>query len=239
MRTSKGTLRDEPQPHAALMESLLACGKRGRWKIALQLLDDIAAEGPVPTAAWLSAVMACRKQKRVEEQLSLLDRMGGQITTAACNEVLHTLRIRREYTRALQVWRERLLPPHGSAEEGEVVDEVEGEAGRHKVNANGLSYYHMLHICGEDGRSDDALLWLEEMQQAGESVLNIHYHAVLKGLASEREWVKLTQLARKIPQSILQARFRVEVPGALSSPFPLSQSHPFFLLHQHHLHSLP
>ena len=72
-----GTEPDPPplNPGSQTLEALRACSKRGRWKVALELLARLEAEAsgePIPAVAWHSALAACRKRERKEEALAVL-----------------------------------------------------------------------------------------------------------------------------------------------------------------------
>ena len=126
-----GTDPDPPplNPGSQTLEALRACSKRGRWKVALELLARLEAEAsgdPIPAVAWHSALAACRKRERKEEALALLERMGAAADTLAHNEVLHTLRRTLDYDAAVLVWASLREP-------------------------DATSYYHVLAICGATG----------------------------------------------------------------------------------------
>ena len=107
-----------PNPGSQTLEALRACSKRGRWKIALELLARLEAEAsgePLPAVAWHSALAACRKRERKEEALELLERMGAAADTLAHNEVLHTLRRTFDYDAAVLVWASLRAPDSSSA----------------------------------------------------------------------------------------------------------------------------
>ena len=134
-----------PNPGSQTLEALRACSKRGRWKIALELLARLEAEAsgePLPAVAWHSALAACRKRERKEEALELLERMGAAADTLAHNEVLHTLRRTFDYDAAVLVWASLRAPDTSS-------------------------YYHLLVICGETGRWAEAAALLEGMESVG------------------------------------------------------------------------
>ena len=137
----------DPPPNAGsqTLEALRACSKRGRFKIALELLARLEAEAlgePLPAIAWHSALAACRKRERKEEALELLERMGAAADTHAHNEVLHTLRRTFDYDAAMRVWASLRAP-------------------------DSSSYYHLLVICGETGRWAEAAALLEGMGSVG------------------------------------------------------------------------
>ena len=95
----------------ALLTSLRACGKRGRWRTALELVEELeqrcgdAAGVTVPPGAWRDALLACRKHKRTEEVAGLVVRMGERADTSACNELLQCARLSGDYRLALSLWR--------------------------------------------------------------------------------------------------------------------------------------
>ncbi|KAL1519636.1 hypothetical protein AB1Y20_023147 [Prymnesium parvum] len=173
-------------PLAASLAALAICGKRGRWRAALQLLDEVERLGPAPPSAWLSALLACRKHKRIEEQLSLLERMGPRVTAAACNEVLHACRARGDYESAARVWREWL----------------DGDAA--VVAADELSFYHMLHLCAQKSEWERACAWLRRMEAHGVAPGRAHYQAALRAATVDRRWDEATSFVAQIPRAILQ-----------------------------------
>ena len=163
------------EPESKAMEALRACGRRGRWKNALELLAQLEASGdPLPVGAWHSALAACRKRERKRDALELLQRMGAAADTMAYNEVLHTLRLSTDYEAAKDVWR--------SVEEKDA-----------------SSYYHLLVICGETGRWAEALQLLAEMEAAGLEAGVGHYKTALRACSRDRAWEAARGLLRRVP----------------------------------------
>lgn len=116
----------EPQPKLsrdAMLGSLRACGKRGRWRIALDIIAELEMEqranesgggGALPNSAWRDVMLACRKHRRLAEMLDLVTRMGPeQIDTVIVNELLHAARIEEDYQLALPFWRAMRGEPLG------------------------------------------------------------------------------------------------------------------------------
>ena len=104
-----------PPGRTAILGALRACGKRGRWRVAL---DSIAAleetsaeatalgEATVPYNAWQGALLACRKHLKTAEMFGLVARMDpGMVDTVVVNELLHVARHQEDYQVALPIWR--------------------------------------------------------------------------------------------------------------------------------------
>lgn len=169
------------------VSALLACGRRGRWKAALELLTSLEKESTVgapavPLPAYHSVLLACRKHKRHREAADVLRRMGDQADTAAYNEVLHLLRLRGDWAGAMELW-ERMA----------------------KDSRDSLSYYHILHMCGEEGRWQLALQLCDELRaHLGEEAFHSgHYLACMRACARDRRWAESVALARAMPSATL------------------------------------
>ena len=91
----------------------------------------------------------------------MLRRMGAHADTQAYNEVLHLLRLSGDFGAAEALWRRM------------------AEA---DVERDALSFYHLLHICGELGRWRDALALLDEMQSrlGTDAAHSGHYLAAMR-----------------------------------------------------------
>ena len=101
-------------------------------RTALDLLTQLEnAPSGATAGAYRSALLACRKHKRHKEAADVLQRMGEHADTQAYNEVLHLLRLNGDFAGAEALWARM------------------ADANLHRDN---LSYYHLLHICGELGR---------------------------------------------------------------------------------------
>ena len=123
---------------------LHACGRRGRWREALRLLEELeASPGGASTSSYRSVLLACRKHKRHVEAADVLERMGTGADTQAYNEVMHLLRLQRDFAAAEQLW-ERMI-----------------EVG---LPRDALSFYHRLHICAEHGKWKEALALLAQLE---------------------------------------------------------------------------
>ena len=185
-----------PEPPAAAVDggtlaALAACGKRGRWRTALELLAMLEARPePTPAAAYRSALLALRKHERHEEAMALLERMGEAADTHACNEVLHLLRLRSDYAAADALWRRMRSGALGSL-----------------TAPDALSFYHVLHICGEAGRWAEAMSLLDELHHTlgGAAVNSGHYLAAMKACSRDRRWHEAVALVRTIPAPTLAA----------------------------------
>ena len=174
------------------LAALLACGRRGRWKPALELLEQLEARPePPPPAAYRSALLALRKHERHAEATALLDSMGDGADTHACNEVLHLHRLRADYAAADALWR-RMRENAGAAPH---------------AAPDTLSFYHVLHICGELGRWVEATSLLAEMRQSfgDDAAHSGHYLAALRACTRDRRWAEAVVLIRSIPHSTLTA----------------------------------
>ena len=178
-----------PQPQhsaGAVLPALVACGRRGRWKTALGLLAQLeAADGETPLPAYHSALLACRKKERTEEASDVLRRMGDMADTSAYNEVLHLLRLKNDFEGAQGMW--ATMP---------------------KQLRDSLSYYHILHLCGDQGRWKLAISLLEEMSAhlgEGGGFHAGHYLAAIRACARDRRWAESVALAKTIPSSILES----------------------------------
>ena len=167
--------------------ALLACGRRGRWRTALELLDQLeVTPGSAPVGAYRSALLACRKHKRHVEAAEILQRMGAQADTQAHNEVLHLLRLKGDYAAAETLWQ-------GMRERG--------------VQRDSLSYYHLLHICGELGRWDDALALIAEMRASlgADTAHAGHLLAVIRACVRDKRWDEAVEVIRSAPASVVSA----------------------------------
>ena len=181
-----------PSAGGTTLEALRACGRRGRWKPALELLAKLEASGDdVPVSAWHSALLACRKKERKREVLQLLERMPVA-DTQAYNEVLHTYRLKNDYEGAAAVWR-RLRPAEGSI------------VARSDAVPDGVSYYHLMHICGETGRWEEAARLLRELEESGTPTTPGHWLAALRACARDRRWAEAAALARRTPPRVLES----------------------------------
>ena len=181
-----------PPPSSSAFAALLACGRRGRWRTALELLEQLEAEfsqvdGPdrrseLLLPAYHSVLLACRKHERQKEAADVLARMGAAADTAAYNEVLHLLRLKSDFDGAIQLW-EAMAP---------------GARDR-------LGYYHLLDICGQQGRWQFALALLDEMraQLGDDAPSGGHYLAALRACAKDRRWSEAVALARSLPAESL------------------------------------
>jgi 23S rRNA pseudouridine1911/1915/1917 synthase len=104
-----------------MLDSLRACGKRGRWRIALDIIAELETEqrasggsSALPDSAWRDVLLACRKHRRLAEMLDLVTRMKSrQMDTAIVNELLHAARIEEDYQLALLIWRAMRGEPLG------------------------------------------------------------------------------------------------------------------------------
>ena len=182
------------EPPAAAVDggtlaALAACGKRGRWRTALELLAMLESRPePTPAAAYRSALLALRKHERHEEAMALLERMGETADTHACNEVLHLLRLRSDYAAADALWRRMRSGALGSL-----------------TAPDALSFYHVLHICGEAGRWAEAMSLLDELHHTlgGAAVNSGHYLAAMKACSRDRRWHEAVAIVRTIPAPTL------------------------------------
>ena len=53
----------EDDDSSSTAAALLACGRRGRWRMALDLLTQLEATGGASASAYKSVLLACRKHK--------------------------------------------------------------------------------------------------------------------------------------------------------------------------------
>lgn len=167
--------------HAAL----LACGRRGRWRAALDLLDELEAEPCGATAgAYRSVLLACRKHKRHREAENVLQRMGELADTQAYNEVLHLLRLNSDFEAAESLWL-------AMCERG--------------VPRDDLTYYHLLHICGDLGEWRRAIDLLGEMRSTlGEDATHSgHVLATARACVRDRRWSRAVDLIREFPARLV------------------------------------
>lgn len=164
--------------------ALLACGRRGRWRTALDLLSQLEQSGGASAGDYRSALLACRKHKRHKEAADVLERMGVVADTQAYNEVLHLLRLKGQYTAADALW---------------------SDMGERGVARNGLSYYHLLHICGELGRWREALALIEQMVAAlGEAEMHSgHVLTAMRACARDKRWTEAVDLLRRTPPALI------------------------------------
>ena len=179
----------EPPADGGTLAALAACGKRGRWRTALELLAMLESRPePIPAAAYRSALLALRKHERHEEAMALLERMGEAADTHACNEVLHLLRLRSDYAAADALWRRMRSGALGSL-----------------TAPDALSFYHVLHICGEAGRWAEAMSLLDELHHTlgGAAVNSGHYLAAMKACSRDRRWHEAVAIVRTIPAPTL------------------------------------
>jgi 23S rRNA-/tRNA-specific pseudouridylate synthase len=170
-----------------VMSALVACGRRGRWRTALDLISQLEATGCATSSAYRSALLACRKHQRHEEALDMLTKMGCAADCVAYNEVLHLLRLKSNYVGTLTLFEQM---GHGSA-----------------PAPDAQSYYHLLHVCAETGRWSEALNTLQAMiDRLGASSAHAgHFLAALRACAKDRRWTEATDLARsRIPPDLLQ-----------------------------------
>ena len=88
----------------------------------------------------------------------MLRRMGERADTQAYNEVLHLLRLSGDFAAADSLWR---------------------RMGESSTPRDALSFFHLLHICGELGRWREALQLLDEMisLHGADSAHSVHYLA--------------------------------------------------------------
>lgn len=172
---------DRPDRSSATLGALVACGRRGRWRAALELLDELERDHPggAPIAAYHSALLACRKHTRSREALALLERMGDAADAAAYNEVLHLLRLQGDFAAAERLWQR--MPPTGPLHRGP------------------LGYYHMLHLCAESGRWSVALELLDEMSGRRVEAHSGHYLAAVRACAKDRRWSEAVEIVRRAP----------------------------------------
>ena len=170
---------------AGTAAALLACGRRGRWRTALDLLTQLEnAPSGATAGAYRSALLACRKHKRHKEAADVLQRMGEHADTQAYNEVLHLLRLNGDFAGAEALWARM------------------ADANLHRDN---LSYYHLLHICGELGRRREALELLEQMKASlgNDAVHSGHLLAVMRACVRDKRWAEAVELARAAPAEII------------------------------------
>ena len=178
-------------PNHPLLPAILAAGRRGRWRAALELLEQCeldAAKSAIPVTAYRSALLACRKHGRLAEAVDVLERMGDDLRdTHAYNEVLHLLRLRGDLDEAERFWRQ-----------------MEGRAER-----DALSYYHLLHMCGELGNWQRALALLDEAVSTlpgGEADLHGgHYLAAMRACVRDRRWREALRVCRRVPPAVLSS----------------------------------
>ena len=178
------------------LPALQACGRRGRWKTAMDLLADLeASAGGAPIPAYRSALLACRKKERHGEAADILRRMGESADAAAYNEVLHLLRLKGDFDGSLQLWERMPMRERDS-----------------------LGYYHLLHICGDDGRWQKALELIEEIRgRFGDGALQSgHYLAGIRACSRDRRWEEAVALAHTMPAAILGEVFLAKAALAAS-----------------------
>ena len=74
-----------------------------------------------------------------------------------------------------------------------------------KDSRDSLSYYHILHVCGEEGRWQLALQLCDELRaHLGEEAFHSgHYLACMRACARDRRWAESVALARAMPSATL------------------------------------
>jgi 23S rRNA pseudouridine1911/1915/1917 synthase len=197
-----------------MLGSLRACGKRGRWRAALDIIAELEMEqravgcggsDALPNSAWRDVLLACRKHRRLSEMLDLIARMGpGQMDTGIVNELLHAARIEEDYKLALPFWRAMRGEPLGK-----------GQARR---NSGGAGAWE----AGE-GADGDADLVGDGAQSAGDEVaIDVEARRTVASSRSSAARAKL--LASAVSAAEVVARAASERPEAVR-PDGLSYQH--------------
>ena len=186
--------------------ALLACKKKGKWRQALHLLDEIdGAPGGAPREAFHAALAACRQRERKTEALALLERMGSSADTVALNELLHLARVRRDFDLALAMWDRLAGAPSAAVLGGSAPAPSAASVPAPAVGptADGRSYLQLLQLCGLTGRWAAAVALLDGMRARGLETEPAHWVAVLRACARDRRFDEARRVAEQVPRAWL------------------------------------
>ena len=184
------------------LDVLKHCGRQGKWKTALTLLEELSASGgPLPRAAWGSALGACKQGRRTKEAVRILDQMGSSVDTLACNQVLNMLCQARDYEGVLGVWRAHLTN-HGVA--GQSAQELHASVPHVRAMPDAESYYQTLCVCAATGRWSDAIQWLYQMVANGVDPGPVHIQQVVRACVRDRRWSEILEVTRETPRELLE-----------------------------------